>query len=144
MFFVKTESIFFGKQIVSDRIAKFQVYCTQTSRRFTPSFLFAHIDFPFSAATKITRTFPFYQLLAAVSTHCNFDFPQNPILRLMKILPFPPVQNMAVLFASAHKTPCFGGLRHAKTCHRQLLTRPSTCFSVTFCTPQKVTEKPSF
>ena len=34
-----------------------------------------------SAATKITRSFPFNKPLAASSPHCNVDFSQNPILR---------------------------------------------------------------
>ncbi len=52
-----------------------------------------------SAAVKITCNLPFKQPLAAASTHCNFDFPQNPILRQHCNRPFPPVQNMAVRIA---------------------------------------------
>ena len=50
--------------------------------------------------TKITYTFPFHRLPAASSPHCNFDFPQNPILRQHCNRPFPPVQNMAVRIAA--------------------------------------------
>ena len=51
-------------------------------------------------ATNITCTLPFIQPLAAASTHCNFDFAQNRILRLIKSFPFAPVQNMAVRIAA--------------------------------------------
>ena len=46
---------------------------------------------------------------------------------------------MVALLTSVRNSPCFGGLRRTKTCHRQLFARPSTCFLVTFCTTQKVT-----
>ena len=46
---------------------------------------------------------------------------------------------MVALLTSVRNSPCFGGLRRTKTCHRQLFARPSTCFLVTFCTMQKVT-----
>ena len=52
--------------------------------------------FPFSTAPNITCSSPYKRLLAASSPHCNFNFPQNPILRLIRNCPFAPVQNMAV------------------------------------------------
>ena len=48
---------------------------------------------------------------------------------------------MVALLTSVRNSPCFGGLRRTKTCHRQLFARPSTCFLVTFCTMQKVTSR---
>ena len=54
---------------------------------------------PISTATKITCSFPFHRLLAAASTHCNFDFPQNPILRLHEGIPFTPVQSLKAVQA---------------------------------------------
>ena len=49
---------------------------------------------PFPTATKITCSFPFHRLLAAASTHCNYDFPQKPILRLLYSSSFAPVQSL--------------------------------------------------
>ena len=49
---------------------------------------------------------------------------------------------MVALLTSVRNSPCFGGLRRTKTCHRQLFARPSVCFLVTFCTTQKVTTRP--
>ena len=46
----------------------------------------------------ITCTLPFNRPLAVLSLHCNFDFPQNQILRLYHSFPFAPVQNMAMRF----------------------------------------------
>ncbi len=51
----------------------------------------------------ITCTLPFNRLLAALSPHCNFDFPQNRILRLYHSFPFAPVQNMAVRVCGTNK-----------------------------------------
>ena len=63
-------------------------FCSNFSTQLTSISLFNR--------TKITYTFPFHRLPAASSPHCNFDFPQNPILRQHCNRPFPPVQNMAV------------------------------------------------
>ncbi len=59
--------------------------------------------FPVSAATKITCNFPFNQLLAAASPHCNSDFPQNLILRFIQGSPFAPVQSLKAVL----DTNCF-------------------------------------
>ena len=48
---------------------------------------------------------------------------------------------MVALLTSVRNSPCFGGLRRTKTCHWQLIARPSTCFLVTICTTQKVTSR---
>ena len=70
-------------------------FCSKLSPEPTP--------IPIPAATKITCTFPFYQLLAAASTHRNFDFPENPILRLYHNYPFAPVQSLKAVL----DTNCF-------------------------------------
>ena len=72
-------------------------------RSFALNFLYNPHHFSLFTATKITCSFPFHRPLAASSTHCNIDFSQNPILRLMKSLPFPPVQNMAVRICGTNK-----------------------------------------
>ncbi|MGI6197071.1 MAG: hypothetical protein ACOYIO_08360, partial [Eubacteriales bacterium] len=36
--------------------------------------------------------------------------------------------NMVALLTSVRNSPCFGGLRRTKTCHRQLFARPSMLF----------------
>ena len=59
--------------------------------------------FPLSATPKITCSLPFNRSLAAASTHRNFDFPENPILRLMKTNPFAPVQSLKAVL----DTNCF-------------------------------------
>ena len=56
-------------------------FCVMSSHSFALSF-YHPLRFSFSTATKITRTLPFNQLLAASSPQRNFDFPQNRILRL--------------------------------------------------------------
>ena len=43
---------------------------------------------------------------------------------------------MVALLTSVRNSPCFGGLRRTKTCHRQLFARPSMLFG-SFCTTQK-------
>ena len=48
--------------------------------------------------------------------------------------------HMVALLTSVRNSPCFGGLRRTKTCHRQLFARPSSSFS-TFCKVQKVEQK---
>ena len=91
-------------------------------------------QFPFSNATKITCTFPFNRSLAAASTHCNFDFPQNPILRFIKSCPFAPVQSLKNVL----DTHCFKFYkRHACaelwTAPRESRgSRPSVCFWLLF------------
>ena len=48
---------------------------------FSTKFSVGTHQFSLSTATKITCTIPFHRLFAAVSPHCNFDFPQKPILQ---------------------------------------------------------------
>ena len=61
-------------------------------------------QFFFPTATKITCNFSFYRPLAAASTRYNFNFPQNPILRLIYGFPFAPVQSLkAVSDAESYK-----------------------------------------
>ena len=109
----------------------------------------------------ITCSFSFKPSFAAESLHRNFDFLPNPIPRLIKSSPFAPVQNMAVRLATNrlsqkiltcstfqillknHRTgfePLSGSPegRYFATALRRL-----GVFLVTFCTPQKVTEKTS-
>ena len=40
--------------------------------------------------------------------------------------------NMVALLTSVRNSPCFGGLRRTKTCHRQLFARPSSIFFLLF------------
>ena len=68
--------------------------CITPSRGFTQKLPFNPHEFSFSTAPNITRTLPFNQVLAASSPHCNFDFSQNPILRLYHGSPFAPVQSL--------------------------------------------------
>ena len=98
--FERIESFYLGKREVRDENAKISAFlhtktflinlkffasphpfCVMPSLDFVPIF---PQPTPFSSfsATKITCTFSIYQSLAAASPHYNFDFPQNPILRL--------------------------------------------------------------
>ena len=69
-------------------------FCVMPSHDFSLSFLLNPPPLPISAAIKITCNFTFHRPLAASSPHCNFDFPQTPILRLYHSSPFAPVQSL--------------------------------------------------
>ena len=108
------------------------------SHDFALSFLLTP-QLPIFAATKITCTLPFKWPLAAASTHCNFDFPQNPILRLYHSSPFAPVQSLkAVLDTESYnfykKYACvelWTVLRESRG------SQPSVYFLVTFSYKRK-------
>ena len=112
-------------------------FCSKLSPEPTP--------IPIPAATKITCTFPFYQLLAAASTHRNFDFPENPILRLYHNYPFAPVQSLKAVL----DTNCFN--HYQKHAFIELWTvpgspegrNPRSAFGY-FSQRRKVTEKRPF
>ena len=88
--FLANRRLFPKKQRVSGKNAKFQFSAHKNI--FDKSQIFHR--------TNITCSFSFKTLLAAASPHCNFKFPQNPILRLIRNCPFAPVQNMAVRLAT--------------------------------------------
>ena len=119
-------------------------------------------QFLFSTVTKITCSFSFNQLLAVSSPHCNFDFSQNPILRLYHSSPFAPVQSLkAVLDTESYNFYKKYACVELWTVPRESRgPRPSVCFWLLFAeaksnvkrlwdilgawgTPQKVTQKPS-
>ena len=73
---------------------------------------------------KRIKPFPFgkFEVLRTSNQRTKLQFHTSPIKSFAALVS----PHMVALLTSVRNSPCFGGLRRTKTCHRQLFARPSS------------------